>query len=137
YFLDWDNKGRGEQVQISDAGTGKVLDTETVSSFSSGVYLDWKVSGHLLITITRQAGANAVLNGVFVDSTAPPPPPPPPPPPATATFLSQDPTTKGSWVGTYGAQGYDIVSGPSSLPSNDSVTPSGQSTYTWTTTSTD
>jgi hypothetical protein len=68
YFLDWDNKGRGEQVQISDAGTGTVLDTETISSFASGVYLDWKVSGHLLITITRQAGANAVVNGLFLDA---------------------------------------------------------------------
>ena len=129
YFLDWDNKGRSEQVQISNAGTGTVLDTETISSFTSGVYLDWKVSGHLLITITRQAGDNAVVNGLFLDSTAPPP--------ASASFLKQDVTTKGSWVGTYGAQGYDIVSGPSSLPSNDSVTPSGQSTYAWTTTTTD
>ena len=67
YFDDWDNKGRGEQVQISDAGTGTVLDTETISSFTSGVYLDWKVSGNLVITITRQAGVNAVLNGLFLD----------------------------------------------------------------------
>ena len=132
YFDDWDNKGRSEQVQISDAGTGKVLDTETISSFTSGVYLDWKVSGNLVITITRQAGANAVLNGLFLDPTSPTPPPT-----ATASFLKQDATTQGSWIGTYGAQGYDIVSGPSSLPANDTVTPSGQSTYTWTTTSTD
>ena len=69
YFLDWDNKGRSEQVQISDAATGTVLDTETISSFTSGVYLDWKVSGHLVITITRLAGANAVLDGLFLDPT--------------------------------------------------------------------
>ena len=69
YFLDWDSKGRSEQVQLSDAGTGKVLASETISSFTDGVYLDWKVSGNLLITITRQAGANAVLNGVFLDAT--------------------------------------------------------------------
>ena len=56
---------------------------------------------------------------------------------ATASFLEQDATTQGSWIGTYGAQGYDIVSGPSSLPAGDTVTPSGQSTYTWTTTSSD
>ena len=56
YFDDWDNKGRGEQVQISDAATGTVLDTETISSFTSGVYLDWKVSGNLVITITRRPG---------------------------------------------------------------------------------
>ncbi len=55
-----------EQVQISDAGNGKVLDTETISSFSNGLYLDWKVAGNLLlITITNhEAAANAVLNGV-------------------------------------------------------------------------
>jgi hypothetical protein len=46
-----------------------VLDTETISSFSNGLYLDWKVAGNLLITITNQGPANAVLNGVFLDST--------------------------------------------------------------------
>ena len=40
YFLDWDSKGRSEQVQISNAATGTVLATETISSFSNGVYLD-------------------------------------------------------------------------------------------------
>ena len=55
-------------MQISDAVSGTVLDTETVSSFTNGVYLDWKVSGNLLITITRQAGTNGVLNGVFLDA---------------------------------------------------------------------
>ncbi len=128
YFDDWDNKGRAETVQLSDAGTGKVLDTETISAFNNGVYLDWKVSGNLLITITRTAGANAVLNGLFLDGTTHP---------ASATFLQKDTTTQGSWMGTYGAQGYDIVSGPVSLPSGDTVTPAGQSTYTWTTTSSD
>ena len=44
-----------------------MLDTETISSFTTGVYLDWKVSGNLVITITRTAGANAVLNGLFLD----------------------------------------------------------------------
>ena len=47
---------RGEKVQISNAATGAVLDTETVSSFHSGVYLDWAVSGNVLITITTWPG---------------------------------------------------------------------------------
>ncbi len=70
YFDDWDNKARARAIRISDAGTGKVLDTETISSFSNGLYLDWKVSGNLLITITNQGPANAVLNGLFIDPTA-------------------------------------------------------------------
>ena len=36
--------------------------------------------------------------------------------PATAAFVGSDATTKGSWIGTYGAQGYDIVSGPVQPP---------------------
>ena len=130
YFLDWDNKGRSEQVQISDAGTGTVLDTETISSFSErrlpgleglGQPADHDHQG-------RPGPMPSSMGCSSTDGTADH---------ATASFLEQDATTQGSWIGTYGAQGYDIVSGPSSLPSSDTVTPSGQSTYTWTTTSSD
>ena len=67
YFLDWDQEGRSERVQLTNAATGTVLDTETVSSFESGVYLQWAVSGNVLITFTRLAGKNAVLSGLFLD----------------------------------------------------------------------
>ena len=67
YFLDWDKQGRSEQVQITNATTGAVLSTQSVSSFASGVYLDYAVSGDVVITITRQAGPNAVLSGLFLD----------------------------------------------------------------------
>src|SRR5262249_16073483 len=66
YFLDWDSPSRAEQVQLSDAATGAVLSTQSVASFHSGVYLDYAVSGHVVITITRTAGANAVLSGLFL-----------------------------------------------------------------------
>ncbi len=67
YFLDWDSIARSEQVQISDAASGMVLDTESVSSFHGGVYLDWQVSGHVVIKITKITGGNAVLSGLFFD----------------------------------------------------------------------
>ena len=57
-----------------------MLDTESISSFVNGVYLDWKVSGDLVIKISRTAGNNAVLNGVFLDPPAAAP---------TATFIEQ------------------------------------------------
>ncbi len=126
YFLDYDNKGRSEQVQLSNVATGAVLDTETISSFTSGVYLKWAVSGNFLITITRTAGINAVLSGLFIDL----------PPAPSATFLARDATTEGSWIGTYGVQGYDVIGGASSLPSYATIAPSGQSTYVWSTTTT-
>jgi hypothetical protein len=67
YLLDWDKQGRTEQVQISDASTRAVLSTQTVSSFQSGVYLNYAVSGNILITFTKEAGPNSVLSGLFLD----------------------------------------------------------------------
>ena len=116
-------------MQISDAATGAVLDTETISSFQSGVYLDWTVSGNLVITITQQAGGQCRPQR--------PVPRPGRPDHATATFLKQDTTTQGNWIGTYGTQGYDVIGNAASLPSYATVTPAGQSNYTWTTTTTD
>ena len=36
YAVDWDSHGRSEQIQISNASTGAVLNTETLSSFVNG-----------------------------------------------------------------------------------------------------
>ncbi len=133
YFLDWDKQGRSEQVKITSAATGAVLSTQTVSSFQSGIYLDYAISGNVLITITKEAGSSAVLNGLFFGSTATPTPT------STATFLEQDTTTQGTWIQTYGAQGYDVIGSSTSLslPSYATVTPAGQSTWTWASSTTD
>ena len=82
YLLDWDNAGRAEQVKISDARTGAILSTQSVSSFQSGLYLDYAVSGHVRITITNQGGPGVILNGLFLD----PDPTPPTPQPGDAGF---------------------------------------------------
>ena len=84
YLLDWDNAGRAEQVKISDARTGAILSTQSVSSFQSGLYLDYVVSGHVRITITNQGGPGVILNGLFLD----PDPTPPTPQPGDAGFES-------------------------------------------------
>lgn len=65
YFVDWDLGGRTQTVTISDAVTGAVLDTRTVSSFTGGVYLVWNISGHVKITFKTVLGPNAVCSGVF------------------------------------------------------------------------
>ena len=120
YFLDWDKEGRSEQVQISNAATGAVLDTETVSSFSSGVYLQWVVSGNIVIKFTNLAGKNAVLSGLFLDPSGSTPT-------TSATLIKTDTTTQGSWIGVYGTQGYDVIENAVSLPGYATVTPSGES----------
>jgi regulation of enolase protein 1 (concanavalin A-like superfamily) len=69
YALDWDSQSRSETVQISDAGTGAVLDTENASSFVNGVYLIWNISGNVNVTVTLTGGANAVISGAFFGGT--------------------------------------------------------------------
>ena len=55
----------------------------------------------------------------------------------TATFVKLDTTTQGNWENAYGTQGYDIISDAVKIPSYATVTIAGQSSYTWTTTSSD
>ena len=129
YAVDWDNHGRSEQIQISNASTGAVLDTETLSSFVNGAYEVWTISGDVKITMTDLAGGNAVLNGLFFDPTPTPTP--------TATFLNTDTTTQGNWMGVYGTQGYNVVNATPSYPSYATVTASGDSTYVWSSNTTD
>jgi hypothetical protein len=79
YFLDWSNTGRSERVQITNAVSGAVLSTQTISSFYGGVYQTYSITGNVVITFTKLAGPNAVLSGLFFD---------PAPTPAVATHAA-------------------------------------------------
>ncbi len=122
YALDFDNLGRIEKIQISNATTGAVISTQTISSFSGGIYLDWKISGHVVITITNLGPANALINGLFFD---------PPTGSASATFLKQDTTTQGSWIGAYGSQGYNVIGDIPGYPSYATADALGSQYYQW------
>jgi hypothetical protein len=67
YFLDWDNAGRSERIDVLNSA-GAVLDSRTVSSFHGGQYEVWNVSGNVTFRITRLAGPSAVLSGLFFDA---------------------------------------------------------------------
>jgi hypothetical protein len=67
YFLDWDNGGRSQLVEILDAASGAVLDSKTVSNFAGGVYYSWNAKGASRVRITRQGGSNGVVMGSFFD----------------------------------------------------------------------
>ena len=73
YALDWDFRGRSETVQITDANTGWVLDTENVTNFTNGVYLAWNITGHVKVNVTGTSGPNAVISGVFFGGAVPTP----------------------------------------------------------------
>jgi hypothetical protein len=67
YVLDWDNSGRAQTIDVLDAASGTLLNSQSVSGFSGGKYLVWTVSGNVNIRFTRNAGFNAVVMGLFFD----------------------------------------------------------------------
>ena len=67
YGLDWDNGSRNETVQVVDVGTGTVLDSETLTSFTNGIYLVWNVKGHVRFHVILNGGSNLALSGLFFD----------------------------------------------------------------------
>jgi hypothetical protein len=114
YFLDWDSTRRSERVEVLDAGTGTVLDSQTVSGFNGGKYLVWNLQGHVQFRITALQGDNAVLSGLFLGSVA-------------ATLDTQ---TQGQWLGVYGADGYSVAGDTAKLPAYAQVTTTGQA-HVW------
>jgi hypothetical protein len=113
YTLDWDSKGRSETIQVSDASSGATLSTQTVSSFTNGIYLIWNISGDVIITIKSTAGPNAVVAGIFFGGAGTITPPPV----ATAMWVRSDTATEGTWVGVYGSQGYSLATAGQSIQS--------------------
>ena len=65
YGVDWDYGSRNETVQVLDAGTGTVLDSRALSSFTNGIYLVWNVKGHVRFHVVYNGGSNLALSGVF------------------------------------------------------------------------
>ena len=130
YCLDWDKVGRGQTLEILD-GSGNVLDTRSLSNFGGGVWLVWNVSGSVKLRITRTAGLNAVVSGIFfapggtVASGSP------------VSFVQLDTATQGSWKGKYGTEGYNVVGDVTAYPSYVSPVASGNASYTWSASTTD
>jgi regulation of enolase protein 1 (concanavalin A-like superfamily) len=55
----------------------------------------------------------------------------------SAQFVRNDATTKGSWKGVYGGDGYNVIDDTTAYPSYVTVTPTGQSNYIWNSSSSD
>lgn len=80
YMLDFDSTARTERIEVVNPTNGVTLDSRTLGGFNQGRYLVWNASGRIRFQITRIAGANCVVSGVFfgdapagtpVDSTPP------------------------------------------------------------------
>jgi hypothetical protein len=125
YALDWDSAGRAQRVDIVDGTSGTVLDTRSMTGFSSGQYAVWNLSGHVVVKVTLLGGTNAVVSGVFFDPAGQTPI-------GTGAFVKLDKTTQGNWINAYGADGYDFQGATSeSVPGYAQVAANGASTFTW------
>lgn len=123
YLLDYDAQHRAETIQIANAITGAVLNTQTFSNFTAGQYVRWDVSGDVNITFANAGGLNEVVSGFFID---------PVPNTPSATFIGTDPQDEGDWTGVYGKDGYDVINSAESLPGYATLSiPSSVSNYTW------
>lgn len=65
YFME-PSGGRAQRVDLIDPSTGLLLDSRYLPTLTNGVYLTWDVSGPVRFRVTRLAGANAVLSGLFL-----------------------------------------------------------------------
>lgn len=71
YSLDWDRKGRVQEIQIRDAIRSVTLDKQILSEFSEGRYQTWRVQGKIRVIIRCVKGVNATVSGVFLDPVQP------------------------------------------------------------------
>jgi hypothetical protein len=69
YFVDYDAAQHRQTVDVLDAD-GNLLNSQQVAAFASGLYMVWKVSGHVSFRISGVDSSPAVLNGIFFNSAA-------------------------------------------------------------------
>jgi hypothetical protein len=124
YVVDWGNQGRAQTLEVRDAVSGALLDTRSMSGFSEGRYYAWSIRGHAEIRVVNNGGINAVVSGLFFDNPASGSG-------TSATFVSTDTTTQGSWKGVKGADGFAIANDATSLPAYATATIVGQANWTW------
>ena len=65
YSVDWDSFARAQRFDVYDAATGALLATQSISNFRNGQYTAWRLTGRVRVRVTKTAGNNAVVNGVF------------------------------------------------------------------------
>jgi hypothetical protein len=132
YAVDFSFESRVETIQIVDAATGTQLDTETISNFTNGIYLIWNISGHVTINVMNISGENAVISAIFFGGKSAP---------AGAQFVKKDATSKGNWMGVYGADGYALANSlqnlPSYVPPTFAVSTGNMMKWTWAGSTTD
>ncbi len=107
YMADVERQGRSQVIELVDVGAGRRNDGVAVSSFQTGKYVTFRVTGTQQVWVTNAAaGRTAVVDGVFVDAAAVQP----------LAFVGTDDTSAGAWRTGHGSQGAFIVGQYTGLP---------------------
>lgn len=107
YCVDWDRSGRSQRIDALDT-SGRVLDSRTVlpAEMEQGVYARFNLTGNVTLRVTLltpPATTNPVVMALFFDPAG--------------SDLSNDMTTRGKWIGTYGSEGYAFAGSFNQPPS--------------------
>jgi hypothetical protein len=99
YAVDWDSTARRESITVDDGSGPRTVSLS--SEFHNGAWVSIPINvaaaGSVSVTVTREAGTNAVLSGIFLGEAGAPPSP----------AVSSAP--QGAWVGAAGSAGYDLA----------------------------
>jgi hypothetical protein len=69
YFVDWDNQGRREAVEMMDATTLKLIaPVKIVNAFAGGKYLVYAYNKSAKFRFNKVRGETVTLSGIFFDS---------------------------------------------------------------------
>ena len=72
YFCDFDRQNRTQRVEFFDTtqgGAPLLLDPpQNIANFGEGQYLFWDLSGKVRMVITKVAGPDVILHGIFFNS---------------------------------------------------------------------
>jgi uncharacterized membrane protein/phosphodiesterase/alkaline phosphatase D-like protein len=110
YVLDWDDLGRRETITVNDGSGPQTANITT--DFAQGAWVSAPViaaaGGTVTIAVTRTAGVNAVVSGIFFGGA---PAAPATPTGVTATALNAS-QIRVSWSSVSGATGYRVERSP-------------------------
>jgi hypothetical protein len=110
YAVDWDAQGRREMITVNDGSGPQTANITT--DFTQGAWINVPINvaagGTVTVNVTRNAGPNSLLSGIFLGD-APPAPAPPTGLSASAVNASQ---ISLSWTASSGATSYLIQRSP-------------------------
>jgi len=100
YVIDWDSTARRQTITVTQGSSSATYDSTSLDGFSGGKYVRFEVDyGECSISITKVAGSNAVVSGIFLDKLTDVPE-------GLVESLPVDDATKGNWLGVYGVYWY-------------------------------